>query len=141
MSFENLKLRIKKNEGYSSKPYKDQLGFFTIGYGHLIKPNESKYFKHSFKKKFFEDLFEHDFNKALKIYKKLFHKNFYKKPETELLIEMIFQLGPRGVSKFKKMHYHLDKKQKYMVCLEMMDSLWYKQTKERVNNLIKHFVK
>ena len=28
------KKRIKKNEGYSKKPYKDQLGFYTIGFGH-----------------------------------------------------------------------------------------------------------
>lgn len=32
---------IKKLEGYSSIPYKDQAGKWTIGYGHLIKPNES----------------------------------------------------------------------------------------------------
>ena len=34
--------RIKKNEGFSSTPYKDQLGFLTIGYGHLIL-SEEKY--------------------------------------------------------------------------------------------------
>ena len=44
-TFQSLKTRIKKNEGYSNKPYKDQLGYGTIGYGHLIKPHELKYFK------------------------------------------------------------------------------------------------
>jgi len=40
-----LKSRIKKNEGYKSFVYFDQLGFPTIGHGHLIKPNEKIFFK------------------------------------------------------------------------------------------------
>ena len=80
MSFINLKLRIKSNEGYSNKPYKDQLGFFTIGYGHLIIPDENKYLKNSYTKKYFENLFEEDFNKALLQYKKSFLK---KNPRTK----------------------------------------------------------
>ena len=58
--------RIKKNEGYSNKPYKDQLGFYTIGYGHLIRPYVKKYFKIKYKKKHFDELFEADFKKSLK---------------------------------------------------------------------------
>ena len=40
MSLKKLKDRIKKNEGYCDKPYRDQLGFYTIGYGHLITEKE-----------------------------------------------------------------------------------------------------
>jgi lysozyme len=32
---------VKDFEGYSSTPYEDSAGNFTIGYGHLIKPGES----------------------------------------------------------------------------------------------------
>ena len=46
-SFQSLKNRIKKNEGFSEKAYLDQLGFLTIGYGHLIKRTE----KHLLNKK------------------------------------------------------------------------------------------
>ena len=141
MSYSKLKLRIKKNEGYSNKPYKDQLGFYTIGYGHLIKKNENKYFANTYNKKYFNKLFELDFNKAHKEYKKFFFKKNHKNNEKELLIEMIFQLGLTGVSKFKKMLFFLEKKQKHMVCLEMINSLWYKQTPKRVENLIRNFTK
>ena len=41
LSFHNLKKRIKSNEGFSSKPYKDQLGYLTTGYGHLILKDEN----------------------------------------------------------------------------------------------------
>ena len=140
MSYSNLKLRIKKNEGYSNKPYKDQLGFFTIGYGHLIKPDENKYLKNSYTKKYFENLFEEDFNKALLQYKKSFFKKTHRKKEKELLIEMLFQLGDKGVSKFHKMLSNIEKRQKFMTCLEMLNSLWYKQTPKRVEDLIKNYI-
>lgn len=32
---------ISKREGFSATPYKDQAGYWTIGYGHKIKPGES----------------------------------------------------------------------------------------------------
>ncbi len=139
MSFTKLKRRIKKNEGYSKKPYKDQLGFYTIGYGHLIKKNESKYYKSVFNKQYYNELFEKDFNNAFRHYKNKFYLKSHKKNEKELLIEMLFQLGPNGVSKFKKMLFYLNRRQKNMVCLEMLDSLWYRQTPKRVENLIKYY--
>ncbi len=141
MSFKKLKIRIKINEGYSNKPYRDQLGFYTIGYGHLIKSSEINYFNKKFKKKHFEELFESDFNNSLEQYKYMFYNKKHSRKEKELLIEMLFQLGPKGVSKFIKMLNYLDKKEKYMACLEMMDSLWYRQTPNRVNDLIKNFIK
>ena len=141
MIFKNLKSRIKKNEGYSNKPYKDQLGFYTIGYGHLIKKKEYRYFYKTFSKKYFENIFELDFKKSTEDYYKKFNKKKHKQHEKELLIEMIYQLGIKNVVKFKRLLLNLEKKQKYMVCLEMMDSLWYKQTPMRVENLIKNFIK
>ena len=140
MSFKELKDRIKKNEGYSDKPYQDQLGFYTIGYGHLITEKENKYYIKKFKKKYFEELFETDFKKAHEQYKKKFFKKNHTTSEKELLIEMIFQLGSKGVSKFKKMLYFLNKKQKFMASIEMLESLWYLQTPERVKNLIKNYI-
>ena len=141
MYFKKLKDRIKKNEGYSDKPYKDQLGFYTIGYGHLIKEKENNYYIKKYNKDHFKKLFEADFKKAYDQYKENFFKKNHTISERELLIEMLFQLGEKGVSKFKKMLYFLNKKQKFMASLEMLDSLWYLQTPERVKNLIKNYTK
>ena len=102
MSFKKLKVRIKKNEGYSDKPYQDQLGFYTVGYGHLITEKESKYYIKKFKKKYFEELFEIDFKKAHAQYKKYFLKKNHTTSEKELLIEMIFQLGEKASLNLKK---------------------------------------
>ena len=141
MSFKKLKDRIKKNEGFSDKPYKDQLGFYTIGYGHLIKEKENNYYIKKYNKDHFKKLFEADFKKAQDQYQKNFFKKYHTISEKELLIEMLFQLGKNGVSKFKKMLYFLNKKEKFMASLEMLDSLWYLQTPERVKNLIKNYTK
>ena len=141
MSFKKLKNRIKKNEGYSNKPYKDRLGLYTIGYGHLITEKEDKYYINKYSKKYFEKIFQIDFKKANDQYKKIFFKKHHTVSEKELLIEMIFQLGSKGVSKFEKMLYFLNKKQKFRASLEMLDSLWYLQTPERVKNLIKNYLR
>ena len=140
MGFHNLKKRIKSNEGFSSKPYKDQLGYLTIGYGHLILPNENILLKKQINKKELEEIFEKDFKKALSNFNNTFKPFTLNEKESELLIEMIFQLGIKGCLKFKNLIKNIKKRNKHLVCFDMMDSLWYKQTPNRVKALIKTFL-
>ena len=140
MGYHNLKERIKSNEGFSSKPYKDQLGYLTIGYGHLILPNENILLKKQIHKKELEEIFEKDFKKALSNFNNTFKPFTLNEKESELLIEMIFQLGIKGCLKFKSLIKNIKKGNKHLVCFDMMDSLWYKQTPNRVKNLIKTFL-
>ena len=140
MGYHNLKERIKSNEGFSSKPYKDQLGYLTIGYGHLILPNENILLKKKINKKELEEIFEKDFKKALSNFNNTFKPFTLNEKESELLIEMIFQLGIKGCLKFKNLIKNIKKGNKHLVCFDMMDSLWYKQTPDRVKILIKNFL-
>ena len=141
MNYLSLKLRIKKNEGFSSRIYKDQLGNYTIGYGHLIIKKEIIYFKKKRKISFFKDLFENDFKVALDDYKKHFNKYSFSQNIKELIIEMIFQMGIQNVLTFKKTLRYIKKNNKFLASLEMIDSAWYKQTPLRVENLIKNLLK
>ena len=127
MGYHILKERIKSNEGFSSKPYKDQLGYLTIGYGHLILPNENILLKKQINKKELEEIFEKDFKKALSNFNNTFKPFTLNEKESELLIEMIFQLGIKGCLKFKNLIKNIKKGNKHLVCFDMMDSLWYKQ--------------
>tara|TARA_B100001093_G_scaffold475415_1_gene500969 strand:- start:37 stop:468 length:432 start_codon:yes stop_codon:yes gene_type:complete len=140
LGYYNLKKRIKLNEGFSLKPYKDQLGYLTIGYGHLILSNEKLLLKKQIHKKELEEIFEKDFKRALGNFNNTFKSLILNKKEKELLIEMIFQLGIKGCLKFKNLIKNLKKGNKHLVCLDMMDSLWYKQTPNRVKALIKTFL-
>ena len=140
MGYHNLKKRIKLNEGFSPEPYKDQLGYLTIGYGHLILSNEKILLKKKINKKELEEIFEKDFKKALSDFNNTLKPITSNKKEAELLIEMIFQLGIKGCLKFKNLIKNIRAGKKHLVCLDMMDSLWYKQTPYRVKTIIKTFL-
>ena len=141
MRYQKLIKRIKQNEGFSTKPYKDQLGFPTVGYGHLILSKEGYLFKNKNTKPQLEKIFIKDFNKAVSDYNKFLKRKAYNKKDEELLIEMVFQMGEKRVLMFKKLLSNMKKNNKYLVCFEMMNSLWYSQTPNRVKNLIKVFLK
>jgi GH24 family phage-related lysozyme (muramidase) len=141
LSYLQLIKRIKKNEGFSSAPYKDQLGFLTVGYGHLILSNEKHLTKTKLSKDKLEKIFIQDFKNTIKDYEKHLKKKTSNKKEEELLIEMVFQMGVKRVLKFRNLLRNMRKKNKHLVCFEMMNSLWYKQTPKRVKELIKIFLK
>ncbi len=128
--------KIKKNEGYKNVSYLDQLGYPTIGYGHLIKKNEKKLFKKKYSKQYLNKIFIHDLNNAIIDFKKNYNPNKIPNHIQEILIEMIFQLGIKNVLKFKKFNFHLRQKKYYLAALEMLDSRWYLQTPKRVEKHI-----
>jgi GH24 family phage-related lysozyme (muramidase) len=136
LTYIGLKKRIKKNEGFRNRIYLDQLNNKTIGYGHLIGEIDKFEEGKEYTKTELTQVFEEDFQRALNDFNKYYKKDNFKKKENEILIEMIFQLGGKGVLRFKKFINELRKKNKHMAALEMMDSLWYRQTKKRVNILI-----
>ena len=141
MGYQKLINRIKKNEGFSIKPYRDQLGFQTIGYGHLVLLNEKHLIKNKQTKINLEKIFIKDFNSSLKDFNQFLKHYTSNKREEELLIEMVFQMGVHRVLKFKKLLDNMRKNNKHFVCFEMLCSLWYKQTPNRVKKLIKTFLK
>ena len=141
MNYREHKKRLKKNEGFSLKPYKDQLGYLTIGYGHLILPNETYLLKTKTNKAQLNSIFTLDFERAVTDYERLIKQKNHNRKEQELLIEMVYQMGAKRVLKFKKLISNMNKNKKHLVCFEMMDSLWYTQTPTRVKNLIRAFLK
>ena len=73
-------------------------------------------------------------------YKRFIKQKDHNRKDQELLIEMVFQMGAKRVLMFKKLLLNMRKNNKHLVCFEMMDSLWYTQTPNRVKNLIKIFL-
>ncbi len=131
-----IKKRIKKNEGYRNKIYYDQLGNATIGYGHLVKKNENFFKKKKYTKKYLTEIFEKDFKKAISDFKLKYKNKDFQKNTKEVLVEMIFQLGLKKTTDFKKFNKFLKQKKLYLAATEMLNSLWYLQTPKRVNTLI-----
>ena len=120
---------IKKNEGYISTVYKDSLGIDTIGYGFAIKDLNLE-----------EDvcdlILERKVNKLRLDVKKKF--DWYcnmPTPIKDIVIEMCYQMGVNGFSKFKKTIKLLSQEKFYEASFEMLDSKWAVQTPGRAKQL------
>lgn len=141
----DLKNRLKGYEGtqaYQAKlgyfrngrfwPYSDSLGFSTIGYGHLISKTDT--FKQGLTEEEADKLLSRDLAHAVMQVQSL----GLNVPDdwNDFLIIMVFQLGLGGVQKFRKMIAAL-KVQNYKEAIKQSkDSLWYRQTPNRVNDMI-----
>ena len=135
MSFSDLKARIKEHEGFVPKIYKDQLGFKTIGFGHLVLPTDKFAEGVTYKKKDLEEVFDSDFNIAKSNANQLIKGLPIHHQAKCVIIEMVFQLGIGGVSKFKKMWKALKQNDYQIASEEMLDSKWAKQTPKRAEEL------
>ena len=129
--YTELKERIKEHEGYCETVYKDTLGFETGGYGHKIIPGEDIPTDRSG----WEALFESDFQRAVDGAENILSGYDIAEAAREVIIEMVFQMGEGGVSKFKGALSNL-KEQRYSECAaEMLDSRWANQTPNRAKAL------
>lgn len=137
MSLEGLKIRIKIHEGFRDTVYEDSLGKATIGYGHLVTYKDKFEPDRKYPKEMLDELFEQDFQEAVNN-----ADYFIKSHELQIcdiarqvLIEMCFQLGIGTLNKFKNMIKALQEKDYKTAGDEMINSRWYKQTKERCQKL------
>ena len=133
MNMDRLLESVKKHEGYKNKVYLDTLGKRTVGVGHLCVEDFWEDDK-EYEEKFLMDILEADLQNAIKGAKDLMAENGCMDIDEiaeEIIIEMIFQLGKTGVSKFKNMWKALSGLDYSTAASEMLDSRWAKQTPNR----------
>jgi len=133
MNMDRLLASVKKHEGYRNKVYLDTLGKRTVGVGHLCVEDFWEDDK-EYEEKFLMTILEHDLQTAIKGAQDLMSENGCTDIDEiaeELIIEMIFQLGKTGVSKFRNMWKHLSALEYSSAASEMLDSRWAKQTPNR----------
>ena len=134
---DKIKESIKHHEGYRNKVYLDTLGKRTVGYGHLCVEDFWEDDK-EYDKEFLDGIFDVDYKKAEDSATRLFEMNDCQDMDDDakgIIIEMVFQLGPTGVSKFKMMWKCLSELNYVGASYEMIDSRWYKQTTNRAKEL------
>ena len=132
MDMDRLLQSVKKHEGYRNKVYLDTLGKRTVGVGHLCVEDFWEDDK-EYEEKFLMTILEHDLQTAIKGAERLLKGcRILDSLAKEIIIEMVFQLGETGVSKFKNMLKALENGPDYQTAaIEMLDSKWAKQTPER----------
>ena len=132
MNMDRLLQSVKKHEGYRNKVYLDTLGKRTVGVGHLCVEDFWEDNK-EYEEKFLLTILEHDLETAIKASERLLKDcPILDSLAREIIIEMVFQLGETGVSKFKNMLKALKEGPDYQTAAsEMLDSRWAKQTPNR----------
>jgi len=125
----NLLKDIKRHEGFRSKVYKCSEGYDTIGYGFAIKDLEID-------KDIAELILMRKIKKLLERIIKTFNW-FEKAPDNVkyVVTNMCYQLGVRGFGQFKKTIHLLETKEYKEASIEVLDSLWAKQTPNRAKEL------
>ncbi|MBN6033087.1 glycoside hydrolase family protein [Pantoea ananatis] len=143
--------QLKKYEGtkeYQSKlgyfkngkfwTYKDSLGFPTIGYGHLVEAGEN--FSNGLTEEQATSLLETDLAIARRDVVKLQVNLPSGSGWDDFLVLMVFQLGLTKTLQFKKFLAALRSGNYSTAINEVKDSNWYRQTPNRVNDMIRAVV-
>ena len=139
MEMSRLLESVKKHEGYRNKVYLDTLGKRTVGVGHLCVEDfweDDKEYEESF----LMEILEKDLQEAIRGARSLMEEHGcadIDEQAEEILIEMVFQLGMTGVSKFRNMWKALAEKNYIGASYGMLDSRWSKQTPNRAKSMAK----
>ncbi|MBJ8875038.1 glycoside hydrolase family protein [Citrobacter koseri] len=115
--------------------YKDSEGYDTIGYGHLVLNSEREKFKNGITPMDADLLLAWDIDRTKRDVATLGLS--LPKDWEDFMIIMTFQLGLGGVKKFKKMIAALKAQNWKEAINQAKDSLWYHQTPNRLNDMIK----
>ena len=131
MNMDRLLQSVKKHAGYRNKVYLDTLGKRTVGVGHLCVEDFWEDNK-EYSEEMLMNILKDDLKNAIQGAERLLKGcRILDSLAKEIIIEMVFQLGETGVSKFKNMIKALKIPDYQTAAIEMLDSRWAKQTPER----------
>lgn len=130
-----LKKQLESDEGKRLKSYFDTEGYATIGIGHKVLPSDG--ITDSITECKCTQLFMADVLKALDTCC-LLVPNFYHQPEEvqQILANMAFNLGMTRLKGFKRFLKAIIDCDYTKAAIEMKDSLWYLQVKDRAKRLV-----
>ena len=119
---------IKAHEGYSKKVYSDSLGYPTIGIGFLVSSLELD-----------EDVCDIILERRLKkneavLQRKMTHYINLPIEVQNIIQNMYYQMGNRLFNFVRTLHY-IESGKWRAASVEMLDSLWAKQTPNRAKEL------
>ena len=132
MDINQTKEAVKKEEGFRLQVYTCTEGHLTGGYGHKMLEGEVAPTTHQG----WLEIFERDFARAVTGAEDLLMlcPNI-KQTARNIVVEMVYQMGAYGVSKFKGMLKALQDDDYKTASVEMLDSRWAKQTPNRANRM------
>ena len=127
---------VRDHEGFRDQVYLDTLNKRTVGVGHLCVEDfwedDKKY-----SEKILMEILEKDLENAISGAEELLKDCSLPSLANEIVVEMVFQLGKTGVSKFNNFLAALrDNPPQWLTASEeMLDSRWAKQTPNRAKGM------
>ena len=135
MNLQRLEDSIKRNEGFRDVIYLDSMTppNKTLGYGHLVKPDENFIEGKRYNRKVINRIFQYDFVIAQNDCKKLTKGMDLPDEAMEVVCELAYQLGINRLKKFVKFFGFLKQKKYVDAGFELENSLLYRQCRERTS--------
>jgi lysozyme len=142
MSDDEIKKMIIKHEGLRNKPYKDSLGLWTVGVGHLIgngfkgqpapPPEWNREFSTEEVMKMFDEDYAHHKSAAMNIpgFDKVDSKG------QGALTDLTFNMGPSWISKWPKLKKQLGEGDTQSAASNLQESKWYGQVGNRAPTIV-----
>ena len=119
---------LKVDEGFRDCVYKCSAGKLTIGYGHNVEDNPMP-------EPIAEKLLCSDIALALAQCERFDWFFDLDGVRQRVIVNMVFNIGYNGVSKFKKMIAAIEGGYYLTAAVEMKDSRWYRQVGKRAERL------
>lgn len=141
MNRKDLREQLIQDEGVVYAIYKDHRGFKTFGIGHLVKRADEEY-EWEVGTPVPEDrvwsAFDEDLDIAINDCLALYGEQFETWPAEvqEILVNMVFNLGRTGLSRFIMFKSALEKNDWRLAAQYGRDSLWYRQVTNRAERLM-----
>jgi lysozyme len=138
MDMERLLKSVKQHEGYKDHVYLDTRNKRTVGVGHLCVEDHWEDHK-KYPEEMLMNILKDDLKNAIQGAGELCSDcPDLRDQAKELIVEMVFQLGKTGVSKFRNMWKALKVPDYPTAAKEMLDSRWAKQTPNRAKEMSDH---
>ena len=117
---ETLAQRITRHEGKRHKAYRDTVGKLTAGIGRNLEDV-------AFTDEEIDLMFKNDLARAKRGAETFYLYEMVNDIRREVIIEMVFQMGLAGVSKFKKFFRAAQARDWEAAHKEMLDSKWHNE--------------
>jgi len=142
----DLRESVIRHEGYRALPYRDSVGLWTVGYGHLIDDDAPPFgaatigdvLDHITDAQRHSEWLDADLEIATKDARAWLGDTFEQLSDTaqRVVVEMAYQLGGGGLSKFVQMRAALVALNMGLAAACGLNSKWATQTPQRAKELM-----
>lgn len=129
---------IKRHEGVRTRPYKDSLGLWTVGVGHLIGDGKSlpQEYNREFSMNEVDTLFAKDYQEHKAAAQKIPGFDKVGNSAKAALIDLTFNMGPAWYKKWPRFSKALAEGDTQSAAASLEDSKWYTQVGNRAKEIV-----